>query len=139
MEFFIPPDFKGILLVFSKGRPMVFDDLCILVDDIEEMGKVRAIELNRFIRGSDVLIERPVATLYLPEAELEEFAIWGKRYAEVLPESQAGVVLSDFGFGKDFVMFFVGKGEDAKHFFNDSSKVSDFIISNLKNASPGEN
>ncbi len=128
MEFEIPPSFEGAVLIVGQGRRQVFDNLLIMVDDLDQIGMLRNVRSNRFMRGENILIENPVASLYLPNTDLSEFTVWGKRYTELLPSSPAGLAANELGCGYEFAVYFVGNGVDAKHFFDNSAAVAELIL-----------
>lgn len=129
MEFRIPPNFAGPVLVTGQGKDLVFDQLVIIACDLDKLGEVRQLDRNRFLAGKKTLVEKPFASLFLENTNLDEYGAWGKRYVELLPDSPAGQVAKKLDCGFDFAIYFVGYGEDAKHFFEDSLAVPNLLLS----------
>jgi hypothetical protein len=127
LEFIIPPNFEGLVLIAGQGQPMVFDDLVILVADLSEFNKVRDVGSTRFVRGEEILVERPHSILFLPGANLSPFAAWGVSFSKINSDSPAGHAATELGCGHDFAIFFVGNGESAKQFFENSS-AGEFLL-----------
>ena len=120
----IPNKYEGPILVSNTGSVLHLKELLILPWDHSE---IRQPQINRaieFTQGDIVYLERPHSNLFADGKLADEFGVWGKRYVKLAEVPTAlKERLSELKCGNEFFLFFIGRSNKAKEFFEGDSEA----------------
>ena len=126
----LPIDFEGPILVANQGNGCLYENFFLLVHDLKDLSVVRETSVNKFVLGKKEYTEKPFALLYTHEPSLQDYGIWGKRHVTFSENGYLARDLKELKCGYKFALYYLGKGNDAKIFFDNYSDVISELIKN---------